>query len=259
MSVPSANVSTIGVLARMGYTARGLVYLTVGSLAVLAAADLGGKTTDSRGAVREIAKQPFGQFLLILLITGLVGYVIWRCAQALRDTDHHGTSLKGLGVRAGLLISAITHGALAWFTVKLVWFGSEDSSSQPTWLSSDPGLWLLAAVGVGMAVAGVAHIVKSWKVGYEKYMRLPPSQVFWLRPLCRFGLLARGAVLILIGAILARSALIARSSEVKGIADALSALRDNAWLLGFVAIGLIAFGCYSLLEAMFRRINEDEQ
>src|SRR5690554_3341303 len=230
MSVPSANVSTIGVLARMGYTARGLVYLTVGSLAVLAAADLGGKTTDSRGAVREIAKQPFGQFLLILLIAGLVGYVIWRCAQALRDTDHHGTSLKGLGVRAGLLISAITHGALAWFTVKLVWFGSEDSSSQPTWLSSDPGLWLLAAVGVGMAAA----FVPLWLAG------------------ARCGTDFNGCNF-------ARSALIARSSEVKGIADALSALRDNAWLLGFVAIGLIAFGCYSLLEAMFRRINEDEQ
>lgn len=257
-----ANVSAIGVLARMGYAARALVYLMVGSLAILAAVDMGGETTNSKGVVREIAKQPFGQFLLVLLIAGLVGYVIWRSTQALRDTDNHGTSVKGLGVRAGLLISALTHAALALFTAKLVWFGSEDSSGQPTWLSSDPGLWLLAAIGAGMAVAGVAHMVKGWKVGYEKFMRLPPSQVFWMRPLCRFGLVARGAVLILIGAILARSAIIARSSDVKGIADALSAIRDNpfgAWLLGFVAAGLVAFGCYSLLEAIFRRIDEDDK
>ncbi|WP_049722840.1 DUF1206 domain-containing protein [Gilvimarinus polysaccharolyticus] len=265
MNTPAVNmtkVAAIDVLARMGYTARALVYLTVGSLAVLTAADLGGKTTNSRGAVREIAEQPFGQILLVLLVVGLVGYVIWRSTQALRDTDNHGTSVKGLGVRAGLFISAVSHGALAWFTAKLVWFGSDSREAEPTWLSSDLGLWLLAVVGVGMAVAGVAHMIKGWNVGYEKYMRLPPAQIFWLRPLCRFGLLARGAVLILIGVILARSALVAHSSEIKGIADALSSLQNNpygAWLLGFVALGLVAFGCYSLLEAKFRRINADEK
>lgn len=265
MSVPlisSANTSVIGVLARMGYAARGLVYVIVGSLAVLTAAGLGGETTNSKGAVRAIAEQPFGQVLLALLVAGLLGYVIWRSTQALFDPDEHGTSVKGLGVRAGLLISAATHTTLAFFTAKVAWFGSGGGGGQPTWLSSDFGLWCLAAVGAGMAVAGVAHMVKGWKVGYEKYMSLPSSQVFWMRPLCRFGLVARGAVLILIGAILARSAIVARSSDVKGIADALNTLRDSpygTWLLGVAAIGLVAFGIYSLLEAIFRRIDENDK
>lgn len=256
------NISAIGVLARMGYAARALVYLVVGSLAVLTAVGLGGETTDSKGAVREIAQQPFGKILLILLVLGLLGYVVWRTTQALTDSDDHGTSAKGLGVRAGLLISAVTHAALALFTAKLIWSGDNGGGGQPTWLSSDPGLWLLAAIGAGMAVAGVAHMVKGWKVGYQKFMRLPPSQVGWMQPLCRFGLVARGAVLILIGAILARSAIVAQSSDVKGIADALNALRDSAygaWLLGVVAAGLVAFGCYSLLEAIYRRIDDNDE
>ena len=265
MRTPAGNtsdISAIGVLARMGYAARALVYLVVGSLAVLTAVGLGGETTDSRGAVREIAEQPFGKVLLILLVLGLLGYVIWRATQALTDSDNHGTSAKGLGVRAGLLISAGTHAALALFTAKLIWSGSKDSGGQPTWLSSDAGLWFLAAVGVGMAIAGVAHMVKGWKVGYQKFMRLPPSQVGWMQPLCRFGLVARGAVLVLIGFILARSAIVAHSSDVKGIADALHALRDTAygaWLLGVVAAGLVAFGCYSLLEAIYRRIDDQDE
>ncbi|MDO6748396.1 DUF1206 domain-containing protein [Gilvimarinus sp. 1_MG-2023] len=253
-----SKLSPIGMLARMGYGARALVYLTVGSLALLTATGFGGETTNSRGAVRTLAEQPFGYILLVVLVLGLVGYVTWRATQALLDTDNHGTSVKGLGVRMGLLISAAIHSALALFTAKLLLSDSGSDGGQPTWLSSEWGLWCLAGVGVGMAVAGVAHMVKGWRAGYQKFMQLPPSQVVWMQPLCRFGLVARGLVLVLMGAILVRSALVAHSSEVKGIADALNTLRDSAygaWLLGVVATGLIAFGCYSLLEMIFRRIN----
>jgi hypothetical protein len=61
---------------------------------------------------------------------------------------------------------------------------------------------------------------------------------------------------------LARSAIVAHSAEVKGVADALQALRDTpygAWWLGIVAAGLVAFGCYSWLEAIFRRIDSNNK
>lgn len=256
------KVSVVAALARMGYTARGLVYNIVGALAVLTAVGLGGATTDSKGAIREISQQPFGQVLLVLLLLGLAGYIIWRSTQALLDTDGHGSSVKGLGVRLGLLISAVTHTALATFTLKLLLPDSTSDSGQPTWLSSEPGLWLLVAVGAGTVIAGGAHIVKGWRLGFEKFMRLPASQLRWMRPLCRFGLVACGAVLILIGVMLAHSATVAHSAEVKGVADALQKLRETplgAWWLGIVAVGLLAFGCYSWLEAIFRQIESQHR
>ena len=47
-------------------------------------------------------------------------------------------------------------------------------------------------------------------------------------------------------------------SQAGGTAEALNTLRHQAfgqWLLAFVAIGLFAFGVYSLLTAIYRRIN----
>ena len=97
---PSAG--KIAWLARSGYAARGVVYLIVGGLAVLAALGGGGQTTDSKGALLTILQQPFGNVLLGLVALGLVGYAIWRLVQALMDTDHHGTDAKGLAIRGGL-------------------------------------------------------------------------------------------------------------------------------------------------------------
>jgi hypothetical protein len=72
-------------LARLGYTAKGIVYAIIGVLAVKAALGTGGKTTDQKGALGEIATQPFGKFLLVLMALGLIGYVIWRFVEAVQD------------------------------------------------------------------------------------------------------------------------------------------------------------------------------
>jgi hypothetical protein len=60
-------------LARAGLVARGVIYAIVGVLAIELALGEGGKTTNQQGALQEIAKQPFGKVLLVLMIVGLAG------------------------------------------------------------------------------------------------------------------------------------------------------------------------------------------
>ncbi|MGI9077232.1 MAG: DUF1206 domain-containing protein, partial [Gemmatimonadaceae bacterium] len=45
-------------LARVGYAAKGVVYLVIGLLAAKAAFGPGGRTTDQHGAIRSILAQP---------------------------------------------------------------------------------------------------------------------------------------------------------------------------------------------------------
>ncbi len=247
-------------LARMGYAARGVVYLTVGGLAVLAASGQGGSTTDSKGALLKIMSKPFGDFIVIVIVVGLFGYAAWSLVQAIKDTDHHGTSGKGVAVRGGLLVSAVTHALLALWAIGLL-LGMGGGGSQG-WtrglMSSGWGQLGLGLVGVAVVGTGLAHIFKGWTARFERYMDIPADKNSWASPICRFGLIARGIVWCIVGAFLIESAVRARGGELRGMADALVALRDTQfgpWLMGVVAAGLFAFGLYSLLEAFYRRVN----
>ena len=54
-------------MARVGYAAKGLVYLIVGLLAAQAALHPSDNIISTTGALRAILRQPFGKFLLSLI------------------------------------------------------------------------------------------------------------------------------------------------------------------------------------------------
>src|SRR5687768_11374626 len=108
----------VAVLGRVGYVARGVVYIVVGGLAVLAALGRAeGATTSGKGALVTMFNQPLGTVLLTALAVGLAGYALWRAFDALLDPDRRGCNVKALCVRGAHIGSAIAHGALAVFAV----------------------------------------------------------------------------------------------------------------------------------------------
>ena len=255
-------------LARSGYAARGLVYLIVGGFAVLAASGQGGQTTDTRGALTSLLSQPFGWVLLGTVALGLIGYALWRVVQALADVDHHGTDPKGLAIRGGLLVSAVTHTLLAAFALSLIFGwgsnlggGGGDSGARnwTAWLLQQPfGQWLLGLIGLAVVGAGIAHMIKGYRARLEKYLQMHAATLKKVSPVCRFGLIARGVVFVIIGGFLIVAAVEFDSAEARGLRGALQTLQQQPYgwiLLGVVALGLVAFGVYSLIEARYRRID----
>lgn len=252
-------------MARSGYAARGVVYLLIGFMAFLAAIGGGGQTTDSKGALRELLSQPFGDILLGAVAVGLVGYAGWRLVQALFDADDHGTDAKGLAVRGGLLVSAVTHALLAFFAVSLIvgmGGGSGGEGGTSDWtakLMSQPfGRWLVALVGVAVIGVGIAHAVKAFKEKFKDRMQMGRNTMRWFSPLAKFGLSARAVVFFIIGGFFILAAVQAQPEEARGLGGALRTLQQEAYgpyLLGVVALGLVAFGVYSLVQARYRQIN----
>lgn len=255
-------------LARGGYAARGAIYLIIGIFALLGAQN-SSKSKDSHSSLEVLLSQPFGHALVGLVVIGLLAFAGWRVLQATRDVDHHGKEFKGLVIRAGLLAGGLINGALAFFALGLLISGVKSSGSSGgehsqdllarllSWDHSNVLIYLIALVPLGV---GIAHIIKGWKATFERYFEADEDVMRYVRPVSRFGLIARGIVFIEIALLLIISGSTYKAMDPPGMKDALEALQNlpaGGVLLMAMALGLIAFSVYSFAEAAWRKINMD--
>lgn len=255
-------------LARLGYAAKGVVYFVVGLLAFQAAIGTGGSTTDTNGALTQIVRQPFGKFLLVLVAIGLLGYVLWRLVQTVVDPEHSGepTDGKRIAQRIGYGLSGLAYAGLFWTAVQLIMGSGGGSNGDATqdwtaqFLSQPFGQWLVGLAGAITIGVGFAFLYEAYRATFRRHFKvnqMSPKEQTWATRLGRFGIAARGIVFVVIGFFLIQAALQSDASEARGLSGTLATLAQQPfgpWLLGFVALGFIAYSIYSLVEARYRRI-----
>ncbi len=254
----------IKLFARAGYGARGIVYAIVGIFAILAAFGAGDEQ-NTKGALGKLIEQPFGFAMMWIMIGGLVGYTGWRLIQAITDTDDHGTSPKGLAIRAGLLASAGTYSALTIYALSLLGVLPGGVSGQggagnmfAGFVGARQVALILAIVFLGVAVA---HVYKAVRRKYEDHFEADAATMRFIHPVAITGLIARGIVLAVIALLFSYrflSSSSAASSDTPGLKDALNFIQGlpaGGWLLAMMGAGLILFAAYSMSEAVWRRIN----
>ncbi|PIG94761.1 DUF1206 domain-containing protein [Gloeocapsopsis sp. IPPAS B-1203] len=252
-------------LARFGLAAKGVVYGIVGLLAAQAAFGTGGRTTDTEGALQTIINQPFGQLLLAVVAIGLMGYVLWRFVQAIKDPENKGSDAKGILQRIGYATTGVIYAGLALSAVKLI-LGSGGSSSDSTqdWtarlLAQPFGQWLVGTGGAFVIGMGFYQFYRAFTAKFRKKLdlhELSDTEQMWIITIARFGLFARGVVFCVIGFFLIQAARQSDASEVRGLGEALQALAQQpygSWILGIVALGLVAYGINMIVQARYRRI-----
>jgi Domain of Unknown Function (DUF1206) len=160
--------NTIERIARLGYGARGVVYIVVGGLALLAALGHGGRAGDSKDALRTVLAGPFGAAVVGVIALGLLGFALWRSVEGITDADQRGTSAKGLAVRGAHLISAGLYLGLAVsaasLSLGLGMSGGDGMHDWTAWLLGKPfGRWLVALVGLAIAGGGFGFLGKAWR------------------------------------------------------------------------------------------------
>src|SRR5579864_8133574 len=93
-------------LARAGLTARGVIYILVGWVAVLVALGQSSREADQQGALQLLAGKPYGLVSLWLLAIGFAGYALWRLSEAAFGVTGEG---NGAGPRLKSLVRAVVY------------------------------------------------------------------------------------------------------------------------------------------------------
>ena len=256
-------------LARVGYSAKGFVYLMVGLLAIQAAFGLGGETTGTEGALKVIQRQPFGQILLTLIAIGLAGYSLWRFVQALFDPDHKDSkSPSRIFQRVGYAVSATAYTLLTWEAARLVmgFVGSgqdsnEDSAAQ---LMAQPfGPWLVGIVGLIVIGVGLFQIYYGLTAQFRaglKLHKMSETERLWAIRSGRWGYSARGIVYSIIGSFFIWAGIRLDPDEAVGMEQAFDKVAQQpfgTWLLAFIAAGFIAYAAFAFVQARYRNIEVD--
>lgn len=254
---------------RVGYGSRGIVYVAVGVLALLAAWH-GRPAEGAQGAMEILKQQPWGIPVLIAVAVGMFAYALWRGIDSLMDLENYGTDARGIVARTGMIVTGVIHLGLGLFVLSLLTGGGggsaegvaqamgadgADAESVTAALLRQPwGRWAVGIAGACTVGAGIYYAYKGWSEKYkEKLHRTAVSER--LNGVMKFGLYAHALVVSLIGLFLIWAAWTYDPSAAGGLDQAFEVIRGAIFgrlLLAIVALGLVGFAVFCFVEAVYR-------
>ncbi len=205
--------SRLRALTRIGFATRGLLYIVI---AVLILRTAGRKIRVGQSNILSSG----GRVLLLVIAAGLMGYGIWRLADAALDIERHGSDRKGVMERVGAGVSGGIHLLLASKSIQLMRGAalSGDSTQDGARTAMQlPGGWALVLLGAAiLAVLGVVQLVKAAKGSFLRYLAPSVAKQAWVQWSGRAGYAARGIVFLISGYLLACAGIEEQASEAAG-------------------------------------------
>jgi hypothetical protein len=252
-------------LMRAGYAGRGVTYLAVAGLS-LWALWAGGQAEGTQEALATLSESAWGVVTLWVIAIGLLAYTIWRGIDATEDLEDYGRDAKGLISRAGMVVTGLIHGALAAAALSLALgrgSGSDSGGGQGGGgvssvtgrvLEWPGGAWIVGFAALCTIGAGIYYVIKGWKAKYrEKLVANHFTQNYdWA---LRFGVIAQGVVITIIGGFLAAAALRGSEAEAGGVGKAfdwVAGLPGGSILIVLLCLGLLGFAFFCFVNAAYR-------
>jgi hypothetical protein len=249
-------------LARAGLTARGVIYILVGWVALLVALGHSSSEADQQGALHLLAGKPYGLVSLWLLGIGFAAYALWRLSEAAFGVTGEP---PGAGPRLKSLARAVIYAALSYLTFTVI-SGTDRSQSRQqqdmtaTAMQHPAGRLLVGVVGLAVVACGIVLVAEGARKKFMKYLQTARMNARTRRVVKLLGMtgtIARGLVFALVGVLVIVAAVTHKASESGGIDKALLTLRNQPFgefLMILAALGLLVFGVYGLCEARWRKV-----
>ena len=177
-------------LTRLGFAARGFLYILIAALVILT-----GRTEDLTGALKYLG-HGLGKALLIVLAVGMAGYGLWRLSDAAFGMESGRDRWKAWCKRIAAASSGVIYCWLA-FKAGLVIMskppvGDEARHHAAAALHVSGGELLLIAAGLILVGAAAVQFYKAFRASFLEHLDGEAARQPWIKWLGRVGYAARG-------------------------------------------------------------------
>ncbi|HEY4023552.1 MAG TPA: DUF1206 domain-containing protein [Pseudonocardiaceae bacterium] len=252
--------------ARGGLIAYGLVHLVIGWSALrIAWGAPDRKGADPSGAITNLADQPFGKGVLWCLAVGLLALGLWQASEAIWGA--RGEEKVGQRVRKKVTSAAraVVYVGLGGSAISVALGSGASSSRSQQQATSGVLAWpggqvIVVIVGLVVVGVGVGMVVRGVKasIGDESDLAsMSPTTRRVMKGLGQVGYGTKGVAFCIVGGLLVYAAVTFDPRKAQGLDGAMQTILEQpfgAFLLTVVAIGFVAFGLYSVLQARFHRM-----
>lgn len=251
-------------IVRAGWAAHAVVYAVLAWLTLQSAFGSSSQEISSTGVLRTIAGGTLGKVLLVTLGIGLLAFALGRILEVTTlATSEIETKDKAKAVLVAVLTTSL---AISAFAIAGLTSGSSGGSSGAqsgsNFLFSLPGgRWIVGLIGLALIGYGIYQVYKGVKRRYLGTLHTERMSSSTRNLADKLGLAAhttKGAIMALLGWFLLQAAITYNPQEAKGLDAALGSVAASTWgtaILTLVALGLLTYAAFCLLESKYRRIG----
>jgi hypothetical protein len=246
------NSTALEWAVRAGIVCFGVVHLLIAWIGLNLAFGESSKAANQNGAMRELAQNPLGAFLLWAVAIGFVALVVWQVLEVRRHLSRGRRGSTETGKVAGAALRACVYAALA-VTAARIAVGDKSSTSvdhvtrELMKLPAGPAIVVL--VGLAIIGVGIAHAVTGFRKSFVEDLNqsaVGQSGRAVVR-LGQVGFIAKGIAFGLVGTLFVWAGFTFDPKKAGGLDVALHTLLEQSygkWLLAAVALGIGCFGVY---------------
>ncbi|HZB14697.1 MAG TPA: DUF1206 domain-containing protein, partial [Chryseolinea sp.] len=254
-----------------GCISTGLIYTTVGVIALLSFFKVRSGGADESSMLALISDYVVGKIFIWVILTGTVCYISWRFYEAITDPYEYGRQMSGIVKRISICLSTVADVMIAYTAVRVLLGAGqimldgrpkEEQETIASLLQQSWGNEIVVFIGLVIIIAAITQLLYGVTKGYQERINIDRFSLTVRRvthALAWAGYIARGIILGIIGFFLAKAGISESAEEVVNTDKAFDFIGDHVGHLYFilVALGTICYGIFMFILGVAYDTDKD--